>query len=245
MPELVRETEGRRAVDDPEVHRLGARALLGRDRVGRDPGDLGRRAAVDVLAAAEGLDQALVARVVREDAQLDLRIVGREQPAALGRHEGLANAHALGAADRDVLDVRMRRREPARRGAELVEGGMDASGARIHERRQRVDVGVLELGEPAVREDLQRQLVLRRELLEHVLVRRVAGLRLLHHRQLQLLEQDLLELLRRGDQEALARERVDALLELRELAACSPARAARAPPRRCARPRAPCARARA
>ena len=95
---------------------------------------------------------------------------------------------------------------------------MDASGARIHERRQRVDVGVLELGEPPVREDLQRQLVLRRQLLEHVLVRRVAGLRLLQHRQLQLLEQDLLELLRRGDQEALARERMDALLELRELA---------------------------
>ena len=36
--ELVRETEGRRAVDDPEVDRLGARALLGRDRLRRDAG---------------------------------------------------------------------------------------------------------------------------------------------------------------------------------------------------------------
>ena len=169
--------------------------------------------------APEGIDQALVARVVGEDAQLDLRVVRRQEPAALGRHEGLADAHPIRAADRDVLDVGLRRRDPSGGGAELMEGRMDAPGARVHERRQRVDVGVLELAEPAVREDLQRQIVLRRELREHVFVRRVAGLGLPDRPELQLLEQDLLQLLRRGDQEALSGQRVDLLLELRELPA--------------------------
>ena len=112
-------------------------------------------------------------------------------------------------------------------------------------RRQRVDVRALELGELPVREDLARQLVRERELLEHGLVGREAGLGLLGRRQRELLEEDHLQLLGRADVELLARERVDALLGRGvELLLEALAERARASPRRCARPPAPCARAR-
>ena len=71
-PQLIRQTEGGRPVDDAEVHRLGSRALVRRHLERCDPRHLGRRAAMNVLALLEGFDQARVARVVGEDPQLDL-----------------------------------------------------------------------------------------------------------------------------------------------------------------------------
>jgi hypothetical protein len=59
--------------------------------------------------------------------------------------------------------------------------------------------------------------VLARQLLEHALVGRVAGLRLLDHGQRELLEQDPLQLLGRVDAERLACELEDACFDLREL----------------------------
>ena len=55
------------------------------------------------------------------------------------------------------------------------------------------------------------------ELLEHGRVRRVAGLRSLALRQLQLLEQDVAELLGRADRELVPDGGVDLLLEPRDL----------------------------
>ncbi len=88
-------------------------ALVRADVRRLDPVDLGRGAAVHVLALRERIDQALVAGVVRDDAQLDLRVVGGQQAHALRGHERLANAHALLAADGNVLHVRMRTRRAA------------------------------------------------------------------------------------------------------------------------------------
>ena len=121
---------------------------------------------------------------------------------------------------------------------------MDAARARVHERRQRVDVGALQLREPAVGEDRSRQLVLRRELLEHALVGREARLGLADRR--------AASASRTGPSascfgeaiwNALAGERVD-LPSMRASVALVLARErGELRPRRCARPRAPCARA--
>ena len=83
---------------------------------------------VDVLVAGEGAQQAFVPRQVRHDAQLDLRIVGRQQHVPRGRDEGLADAPALRRADRDVLQVRILRRQPAGRRHRLVIAGVHAPG---------------------------------------------------------------------------------------------------------------------
>jgi hypothetical protein len=80
---------------------------------------------VDVAVGGEGAQQAFIARQVRHDAQLDLRIVGRQQQVAGRRDEGLADAPALGRADRDVLQVRIGGRQPAGGRDRLVIGGVD------------------------------------------------------------------------------------------------------------------------
>ena len=208
------------------------------------PRDLGRRPPVDVVAALERLHEPLVPGVVGQDAQLDLGVVGGEQHAALRGNEHLADPHPLLAADRDVLDVRIGRREAPRGGAELVERRMDPTRPLVHQGRQRDDVGGEQLREPAVGEDALRKLVLRGELFQHALVRRVAGLGLLDRGQLELLEEDLsaaASARRRGTSRRPARG--SAPRSARAPARTRP-RGPRGPPRRRERPRAPCGRGR-
>ena len=204
--EPARQPEGGDAVDDREVRGLRDVALLGRHVVERDAEHLGRRAPVDVLAPPEGLDQALLARDVGEDAQLDLGVVGGEEAVPRLRHERRADAPAELGADRDVLRVRVARRQPPRHRDELVERRVNAARPRVDQRRQRVGIRRLELGECPVLDDLGGQLVAEGELLQHVGVGRVAGLGLPERRQLELLEEDGGELLGRADIE-LARPR--------------------------------------
>src|SRR5213596_1836540 len=79
------------------------------------------RGGVDVLAGLERLAQLRLAGDVRQDAQLDLRVVGREQLVPrLGDERGADLAPELGA-DRDRLQVRARRREAPGRGHGLVD----------------------------------------------------------------------------------------------------------------------------
>ena len=86
---------------------------------------------MNVLVARERREQAFVAGQVRHDPKLDLRVVGGEQLEARRRDERLADAAAFGGADRNVLQVRVGRRQPARRGDGLVVRRVDALGARI------------------------------------------------------------------------------------------------------------------
>src|SRR5207247_3898580 len=88
----------------------------------------------------------------------------------------------------------------------------------IDEPGQRVRVGALELGEAAMLEDLAGQRLAERQLAQHVGVRRGPGLRASQDRQLELLEEDLRELLGRGDRELLAGQRVDLAREVVEVA---------------------------
>jgi len=98
---------------------------------------------VDVVASGEGPDEDRVLREVREDARLDLVVVGREEERAGLRHEGFADADPPFSLDRDVLEVRLGGGEATRRRDRLVQGRMQASGLGTHEQRQRVHIGGL------------------------------------------------------------------------------------------------------
>ena len=102
-------------------------------------------------------------------------------------------------ADGNVLQVRIAAAQAPGRGDGLVDLRMHAAGLGIHERRQRVDVRALELRQAAPVEDEAADVVLLRQLFEHFNRRRRRARRAgaLQHRQLQLLEQDLGQLLRR------------------------------------------------
>ena len=67
----------------------------------------------------------------------------------------------------NVLQVRIAAAQAAGRGDRLVEAGVDAAGLGIHELRQRVDVGALQLHQRPPLENLTRQIVSERELFEH------------------------------------------------------------------------------
>ena len=124
--QVLGEPEGRDPVDDPEVDHLGDRPLVLRQGRRLLAEDLGRGRRVDVLAAEERLAQLRLARDVSEDPELDLRVVGREQAVSGLRDErGADLAPELGA-DRDRLQVRVRRREAPGRGDVLVDRRVQA-----------------------------------------------------------------------------------------------------------------------
>ena len=170
---------------------------------------------MDVEPLGEGLLQGGNVGDMGEDAQLDLAVVGRDQLHALRRDEGAPDLAALLGADRDVLQVRLRRREPpgGRRGQRV--GGVHAAGRRIDEAWQRVGVGGFQLGDLPPLEHPRRQLMaLGGEILEHARRGRPgAGRRLLAARQAHLAEQNVAELLRRAGVERPADNPADLVLE--------------------------------
>ena len=77
---------------------------------------------MQVLAAPVGVDEPLVTGQVRHDAHFDLRVVGGDQAlVALAGDERRSNLAAELGAHRDVLQVRLGRRQTAGRGDGLVE----------------------------------------------------------------------------------------------------------------------------
>src|SRR3989449_9229168 len=127
----LREPEGRDAVEDREVGALGDRPLERRPLRGRDPDPLRGRAPVDVLTTPERLDDRRIAREMGEDAELDLGVVGGDEPPALRRDERGADPPAQLGPDRDVHEVRVLRGEPPGRRHELVARRVDAAGAPV------------------------------------------------------------------------------------------------------------------
>src|SRR3712207_9535157 len=88
---------------------------------------------LDVVIAQESVDHILVFAQVRHDAELYLRVVGREEQAILVGDECFAYLLAVLVADGDVLQVRVARAEASRSGDRLVERCMHPS--RSEERR--------------------------------------------------------------------------------------------------------------
>src|SRR5215831_12810554 len=119
---------------------------------------------MNVLAATERFDKTLLSGDVGQDAQLDLRVVGGEEaPAGLG-NEGGANAASKLGTNGNVLQVRPCGGQSSRHRHQLVERGVDAARPWIDERRQRIGIRRLELGEGPMLDDLRRQLVAERQL---------------------------------------------------------------------------------
>ena len=83
--ELVGEAEGRDAVDDAEIDRLGAAAHLGRHALDRHAEHFRRGHGVDVEAVAERLAQRRDVGDLGEQPQLDLRVVGGDELVARRR----------------------------------------------------------------------------------------------------------------------------------------------------------------
>ena len=209
--------EGRYAVDDAEVGRLGLRAL-GAGHLGDGLlVDFGGRGGVDVVSLAKRLQHVRVLAQVGHDAQLDLRIVGREELTAVVGDERLAYLLAVFVAHGDVLQVRVARTEASRGRHRLVERGVDAPRVRVDQRGQGVDVGAQQLAQAAVVEDFLHDGVFRLQAFEHLLGGDILAfaLGLLGFvRHFQLVEEHLAHLLGRGYVEFLARQLVDFLLYL-------------------------------
>ena len=135
---------------------------------------------MEVLPAQERLDEALVARQVRKQPQLDLRVVARQDDVVgTRRHKGRPHHAAQVAAHGDVLQVGVRGGEPAGSRDRLVVGGVHPAVAE-NLARQRVEVGRLDLHALAIVEDVGHHGVVACKALEKLGVRGVeAGLGLL------------------------------------------------------------------
>jgi hypothetical protein len=92
--DLLRMPERREPVHDAEIDGLGPAAVLGGDLFTRHAENLRRSERMNVFPGAVGLDQQLVFREVREQSQLDLRIVGFEQNVSRFGNERSANLAA-------------------------------------------------------------------------------------------------------------------------------------------------------
>src|SRR4051812_47057970 len=101
-----------------------------------------------------------------QEPKLDLRVIGDQQFPTGARHKGGANLAAECGADRNILQVGIRRRQTAGGGSGLVEAGVQAAVGRVDQLRERVDIGALELGELAVVEHFADDRVVGGKLLE-------------------------------------------------------------------------------
>jgi hypothetical protein len=137
----------------PKLTIFAPLALLAGDGVERHAVDLRRDRGVDVLPVHERLGQVRVLRQVRQQAQLDLAVVRGDQHAALRRDERAADLAPDVGPDRDVLQVGVGRRQPARRRDGLVEARVDPPRLLVDLLLERDEVGAHELGELAVLED--------------------------------------------------------------------------------------------
>ena len=173
---------------------------------------------MDVLAAQEDLLQRGLVGDVGEHAQLDLRVVGRDQHVPGRGLEAAADLAPELGAHRDVLHVRVRRGEAARRRGGLHERRVDPR-LGVDHLRQHVEVRLGELVELAPALDLRHDRVLAADRLQHAGIGGESGLPATLARKAELLEQHRAELLRRADDELLAREVPDLALEPGDLVA--------------------------
>src|SRR5438874_8806008 len=100
---------------------------------------------MNVVAAAEGLGEQPVLGKVRQQPQLDLRVIGGKQHVAELRNECRADLAAKLSTNGNVLQVWIIRRQPAGRGTDLIERGVQALRALIQQHWKRINVGRFQL----------------------------------------------------------------------------------------------------
>ena len=171
---------------------------------------------MDVLLLPVGLYELPVAGTVGQDSQLDLRVVRVHKHIALLGHEHLPDQPAQLHPHRDVLQVGFCAADPSRGGDGLIELSVYPA-VLPYEDGKPVCVGGFQLSQLAVLQDLRHKGIIRRQLLQHVRRRGVAGLGLLSALQPHLLKEDHAQLLGRVDVEHLPGLLVDLLLQLFDL----------------------------
>ena len=137
--QLRGQPEGGNSVHDAEVHRLGTIARLLVHGFGGNAEDLagGERMNIDIFRV--GAHQQRIAAEMRQQPQLDLRIVGGEQLRARRGCKCGANFAAELGADGDVLQIGIDRGEPAGGRSRGLKRGVHAR-VGVGEKWQRVDV---------------------------------------------------------------------------------------------------------
>ena len=99
-----------------------------------------------------------------QDAEFDLRVIGREQfPAELAGDERLADLAAVLGANRDVLQVRVARTQAAGRGHDLIERRVNSAVLGMNECGQGVEICPFEFRQAALLDHQARQGVKRRD----------------------------------------------------------------------------------
>ena len=221
------QSEGGDAIDNAEVGLLGLLALSV---------DHGRHLLVpylrcsgpmDVETLAKGLDHVLIARQMGHNAQFDLAVVGRKETAAGLGNEAFAYLLAVVVAHGNVLQIGVARRETAGGCNGLIERGVDATGAWIHQFGQRFHVSSEQFLESTVVQDVVDDGCFVAQLLQHFLGSDVLSclglLGFLHD--FHFAEEDVSHLFGAGDVERPARQLVGMALvllhALGEAAACS------------------------
>src|SRR5580704_14700553 len=210
-PEILREPECGKAINDAEVDDLGLAAMVGGDHQWRDTEDLRRGEGMDIVAAPESFDQQRIAGVVREQAKLDLRVIGGEQDVAGLNGEGGPDLAAEFGADGNVLQVGVGGGQASSGGAGLIESGMETPGGWTEQCGKSIDVGRFELRELAELEHEARDFVIGGQALEHIDGGRDGfPFAVLHGLgQVEFVEEDVAELARRVDVEFEAAMAVD------------------------------------
>src|ERR1700733_5442562 len=112
--------------------------MIGCLRERRYTEDLLRRSRMDVFAATKGFDQHGIFGEMGQDSKLDLRVVRGKEFVAWSGDEGCADFAAQFGADRNILQVRIRRTETPGSGAGLREARVQAAGNRMNQFGQRV-----------------------------------------------------------------------------------------------------------
>ncbi len=139
--ELIGEPERGDPVDDAEVDGFGAPAHLGRHALDRHAEHFRRRHGMNVEPVREGTFELRNIGNVRKNAQLDLRVVGRNEHVSRIGDEGGADLAAFLGADRNVLQVGVGRGQPSRRRRGERITRVNAPGLAMDERGQRIGIG--------------------------------------------------------------------------------------------------------
>ena len=111
-------------IHDAKVHGLGAAAQVGRHLGHRHAKHARGRLGMKVLTLVKGAHQVLVSRKMRQQTQLNLRVVHRQKDASLARRERRLDGTPQLRARRNVLQIGVARRQAPRRGDGLVVRGV-------------------------------------------------------------------------------------------------------------------------
>ena len=162
------ESESGDAVDDAEIGGFCLSTLVGSDFLDRQFIHLGSRGAMDVVTFHEGFNHVGVAAQMCHDSKFDLRVVGREKLASWLWNECLAHFLSVLVADRDVLQIGIRRGEATCCRNSLIIRRVDMSCPWVNQFGKAVDVGGKKLLVATVIKDFLHDRMSASEVLEHV-----------------------------------------------------------------------------